>query len=125
MGSADPIELATGNRLAKLPVPGLAHRSVVGVFPYSTPDDYLGSANIVDPAARREAMGRDGFKSATYVGYRSGPDSYGVIVLRFADPDAAKDYLAVHLRAICGNTPDSPSSSAGPTSLPAPARAVK
>ncbi len=99
----DPIGLATTNQLAELPVAGLAPRSIDGVIDYPTPESYLSTGQVGDAEARYAAMNRDGFRGGTNVAYSSGPDSYGVIILQFADAKAAADYLAVHLRYLCSS----------------------
>ena len=101
LGPADPVDLAQNNQLAALPVPGLAGRTVTEVAPYATARAFVDTNAVSDPEARLAAMARDGFRGGVNVGYASGADEYGVIILRFASPAAALDYFSVHLRSIC------------------------
>jgi hypothetical protein len=69
-----------------------------------TPEEYLAYALVTDQAARLAALHRDGFEQGVDVRYASGPDRYGAVVLRFASPASALDYLRVHVAAICENS---------------------
>jgi hypothetical protein len=102
--TADPIALASGNHLTALPVSGLPGRTITNSRVLRTPEDYLADALLTDRAARLAALHRDGFAEGVDVNYASGPDRYGVVVLRFASPASALDYLRVHVAAICGNS---------------------
>jgi hypothetical protein len=102
--TADPIDLTGRNRLAALPVSGLPERTITNSRRLRTPEDYLAGAMLSDQAARLAALYRDGFEEGIDVDYASGPDRYGAIVMRFASPAAALDYLRVHVAAICGNS---------------------
>ena len=101
LSASDPIEVATSNALAPLPVPGLADRTVVNTVVLADPEAYLNDAVIPDPQARLAVMQRDGFRGGVEVDYRSGSDKYGVFVLRFGSPDAALDYTHAHLADVC------------------------
>jgi hypothetical protein len=46
-------------------------------------------------------MNRDGFTGGVDVGYQTGADKYGVIILQFRDVKAATDYYRVHLKDLC------------------------
>jgi hypothetical protein len=102
--TADPIDLASRNQLAALPVSGLPARTITSSRLLRTPEDYLAYALLADRAARLAALHRDGFEEGIDVNYASGPDRYGAIVMRFASAASALDYLRVHVAAICGNS---------------------
>jgi hypothetical protein len=97
----DPVAFVQQNRLARLPVPGLAPRQISDSSPLTTPEDYVASAVLADPQARIDLMERDGFRGGINIGFVSGPDHYGAIILRFRDRAAAQDYFKGHLADIC------------------------
>lgn len=97
----DPVSFVQQNRLARLPVRGLATRKISDLGLLKTPDDYVASAVLADPEARIALMERDGFRGGINVGFVSGPDHYGAIILRFRNGAAAKDYFKGHLADIC------------------------
>jgi hypothetical protein len=97
----DPNALAAENAIATLPAPGIGPRVVVAIQQLVTPEDYVATAVLPDPQARIAVMQRDGFRGGVHVSYASGPDNYGVSILRFRDPAAAVDYLRAHLTDAC------------------------
>jgi hypothetical protein len=106
LGVADPITVATSNQIAQLPVHGLAPRLITQIFTYRNASDYLSTSSILQSQipARAAAFARDGFRGGVAVGFLSGPDHYGIFVLRFASGAGADDYFNVHLQDICAQS---------------------
>ena len=100
---SDIATVVRGGTLEPLPLPGHERPVVAETERYTSVDEFMANAVVVDPAAFRGAMTAGGFQQSDHAQYRVAGSSYSADVYRFSSPAGAAGFHRATLRIMCAS----------------------